>query len=90
MFCWLHEFSFEVNHPLQKVWDFGINPSNWPKWSEKIESCHCEGKLQPDSLIKVKVKSRFPQDVYIPIKLKEIEPYRECKLLIKVPLLIIP
>lgn len=84
MFQWFHEYSLDVDFPIQKVWEFCLEPKNWPKWTEKFESCHCEGELKTGSTIRVKIKTRFPQDIYMPIFIKEIQPY-ECKMLLKVP-----
>ena len=78
MFEWRHEFSTEVDLPLQQVWNFYANPSNWPRWIDQLESC--EGELKIGSIIQGKIKNR---SAYLPIKITDVEPFKTCTHLIK-------
>ena len=86
MFKWLHDYSIDIDYPIQKVWDFCIEPKNWLKWMEKCESCHYDGELKSGSMVKIKLASRLSQDIYIPVMLKEIRPY-DVTLVFKLPLI---
>ena len=80
MFNWSHETSMEVDLSLQMAWDFFINPSNWPKWEERFETCVLEGEFKTGSKIKAKIKNK---PIQISILVTEVRPYRECKCLVK-------
>jgi hypothetical protein len=80
MFTWSHEDSIDVDLPLQKAWDLLINPSNWPKWEEKLDACVYEGELKAGSKIKAKIKNK-PAEVVI--LFAEVRQYQEYKYIIK-------
>jgi hypothetical protein len=87
MFKWYYKHTFEIDAPIQKVWQICADPSNWPKWIDQLESCQFDGEIKAGSIIKCKVKTRFPKDIYIPIRIVDINPYREAISELKVPLM---
>jgi len=82
MFKWKHEYHAEVDVPLQKAWDFYVQPSNWPKWIDEFESCQYEGELKTGELVKLKAKNK---NIYVPVVVGELKPYKELSIFIKVP-----
>jgi hypothetical protein len=70
----------EVNLSLRKVWDFYMNPINWPKWEDRFEACVVEEELKAGSKIKAKIKDK---PIQILILVTELRPYHECKYLVK-------
>lgn len=58
MFKWAYEYAEEVNVPLSKVWEFSVDPTEWPKWIKQYESCEFTGQIQAGSKIKAKIKGR--------------------------------
>jgi polyketide cyclase/dehydrase/lipid transport protein len=83
MFTWSHETSMDVDLPLQQVWNFYLDPSNWPKWEDRLESCVLKGDLRVGAKIRAKVKDKPVQLLFF---VTEIKPYHECKFLTKTPL----
>jgi hypothetical protein len=79
---WSHEYSIEVDLPLETVWGFYINPGNWPKWLDQIDSCVCEEDLKTGSIVMTKIKNR---SLCLPIWITDVVPSQECKILIKAP-----
>ncbi len=83
MFKSLHECSTEVDIPLQTVWNFCMNPDNWPQWIDQIESCKIVGEFKAGSTVKAKIKNR---NVYVTFLITDVQPFNSCTLLIKAPL----
>ncbi|MGC1879422.1 MAG: SRPBCC family protein [Rhabdochlamydiaceae bacterium] len=84
MFKWFYEYSTEVDIPLQKVWDFCINPNHWPQWMDQLESCKMEGEFKAGSMVKAKIKNRT---FHLPIFITDVKPFKSCALLMKGPLI---
>lgn len=82
MFKWSHEHSIEVDAPLQTAWDFYVNPSNWPKWEDRFDSCALEGQFKTGAKVKAKIKN---MSAHLLILVTDVKPYHECRCLVKVP-----
>jgi hypothetical protein len=77
MFKWLHQYVIEVNMPLQEVWEFYMNPSNWSQWMDDFESCHFVQSPVKDSIVSAKIKNK---EVFVHFLFTEIKPYQEAAL----------
>jgi len=82
MFKWVHEYSIEVDIPIQKVWEFSTSPGLWHVWNDEYETFHHEGNLKSGSVIKAKVKNA---NIEIPFNVTTLTPYEECTIFVKVP-----
>lgn len=82
MFKWFYEYNLEVDLPLEKLWSFCTNPSNWPKNIDEFESCVLESPFQKGSVVKVKIKNK---NAHVNLHILEVEPYRSYKTLTKIP-----
>lgn len=80
MFKWFHEYSIEIDAPLQPIWDFLTTPSNWPKWINQFDSCLLEGDFKTGAKVKAKIKDK---EAYLSIFITEVKPYSEYKMLVK-------
>jgi len=36
MFTWSYKYSMDVDLPLKTAWNFYTNPTNWPKWEDRL------------------------------------------------------
>ncbi len=80
MFTWYHEQVQEVNLPLKKIWSFAMNPHNWPKWIDTIDSCSFSSPLKAGSIVKAKIRNRSG---YLSFMITEIEHEVESKILLR-------
>lgn len=71
MFKWSHEITVEIEAPLQKVWNFFAEPSNWSLIMDGIDSCQLEGEFKADSTVTAKMKNKM---VFIPCLLTRVQP----------------
>lgn len=76
------EYSIVVDAPLEKVWDFYIDPNNWPTWIDQLESCTFDGKLKAGSIVQAKTAGSNDS---VPIMITDVKPYEECGIVIKAP-----
>jgi hypothetical protein len=80
MFKWTHEYSLEVDLPLHMAWDFFTDPSNWPKWEDRFDTCFLDGAFETGAKVTVKIKNT---SVHMGILITEVKLHREYRVLIR-------
>lgn len=78
MFRWHHEVSYEVDIPIVPLWDFSVNPSNWPKWIDQFDSCKLDS--ENPNVVKAKIKNH---NAHISLVITHVEPLKKFQYLIK-------
>ena len=81
-FDWDCELNSEMELPLPLAWDFCLDPNNWLKWENRIESYAFGENLSVGSLIKGKIKKK---NAYISILVTGLQQHEKYETLIKVP-----
>lgn len=71
----MYEYSIDVDIPIQEVWKFSINPVNWSKWNEPIESFHYDEPLKTGSIIKAKMRNQNSYTTMLITELNEFEKF---------------
>jgi hypothetical protein len=73
----------DADLPLQGAWDFYTNPTNWPKWEDRLESCTLDETFLAGYRVRAKIKNKA---AWLAILVTDVKPYQESKHLITIPL----
>jgi hypothetical protein len=77
-----YESFWEIDLPLQSVWNFCLNPNNWSKAEKLFDTLVFEEKITKGSVLKAKIKDK---NIYVPILISDLQPYENCETYIKIP-----
>ncbi|MDN3507487.1 MAG: SRPBCC family protein [Simkaniaceae bacterium] len=69
MFQLRREYSFEVDVPIEEVWEFSSNCNNWISTNERIENFLIEGPFAAGAKVKVKIKGK---DAFVTMWITEV------------------
>lgn len=83
MFKWEHVFSTTVDFPIEKVWDFIIDPKNWTLRKELVLCTELDEPIKTGSIVKYKIKNRIG---YVFFVFTEVVPYQYYEFFTKIPL----
>lgn len=78
MFRWDYTFSIEVEASIEEAWSFFANPSHWPKWEKRFDTCFLTGDFEPGAQVKAKIKDR---PIHVGILITDVKPYSEYRAL---------
>lgn len=83
MFKWKHQFSTTVNFPIEKVWDFLIDPKNWILRKELEAFFQVEEPIKKGTIVKAKLKNKRGA---VHLIFTEVKPYKYFQTVVKIPL----
>jgi|GEM_PF-3006922 len=78
MFKKVYEFSFECNALPKTVWEFYMNPENWPSWNERFDSFSITDELKSGTKIFGKVRGRKKSVLILATDVKPFSEFRYC------------
>ena len=79
MFKLSRKYSFEVNVPIEEVWEFSSNCDNWIATDERVEKFLIDGPFVAGAKVKAKIKGK---GAVVAMWITEVTPYCSYKVLV--------